>query len=42
MYRDYGATCTVTLKHVSHDAPARNLRQRVGGTPSHAGGGTPR
>ena len=23
--RDYGATCTVTLNHVSHDAPARKL-----------------
>lgn len=41
MYRDYGATCTVTLKHVSHDAPARNLRQRVGALPRTRVGAPP-
>lgn len=41
MYRDYGATCTVTLKHVSHDAPARKLRQRVGALPRTRVGAPP-
>jgi putative heme transporter len=38
---DSRATCAVTLKHVSHDAPIRKIQARVGAPPA-CGGETPR
>jgi uncharacterized protein (TIRG00374 family) len=38
---DRRATCTVTLKHVSHDAPAHKFHPRLGAPPAR-GGDTPR